>query len=178
MHLPKIIHIDLSSNKKKEIEIPEEIFRKYIGGRGLANYIYMKYIGNDIDPLDEGNGMVFMTGPLVGTIYPTATRISLVSRSPLTNTISSSNMGGNFGKTLKQTGYDGLLLTGKVDTLSYLHFNGGEFKIVSAEKFKGETITNTEKNLSKEYPRSSILSIGPAGENMVRFACIGSMTVI
>ncbi len=173
--LPRFAAIDLTTQKSKIIEFNENEFKEYIGGRGLAVYAYTKHISEnnlwDLSPLDPNVPMIFSAGPLVGTRYPTAYRCNLTSLSPLTNTISSSNMGGRFSSVLKRTGYDGLFITGKLPSLSYMHFNG-EFSVHPADNLKGLSVVETEKILSEKYPRSAIASIGPAGENMVYFASI------
>lgn len=167
----KIAHIDLNKNKLEFISYPEQIARDYIGGRGLGVYTFVKEIGMDVEPLTEENGLVFTIGPLVGTRFPTAVRTSLVSISPLTNSISTSNMGGRLGPSIRRANIDGLLITGKLLELSYLVFDGAEFSIHSAKHLSGKTVQETELKL-REIHSGAIMTIGPAGENLVKYASI------
>ncbi len=167
----KIAHINLNDNKLSFLEYPAQIARDYIGGRGLGLYTFAKEIGMDVEPLAEDNGLVFSIGPLVGTRFPTAVRTSLVSISPLTNTISSSNMGGRLGPSIRRAGIDALLITGKLEELSYLIFNGSDFSIHPADNLARKTVQETETELAKIHS-GAIMTIGPAGEKLVKYASI------
>ncbi len=172
MYIQKIIHYDLNSKSQKIIELSEDITKQYIGGRGTGIYLYMKYIDYDVDAFDAENGLIFTIGPLVGTNYPTATRISLVSKSPMTRTISISNMGGRFAPALRKTGYSGIIITGKLEEFSYLYFDGKEFTVHQANELRGKLIIETEDILKQKHKKGEIMSIGPAGENLIKFAGI------
>lgn len=170
MHTHVLTRIDLSTGSMSQEDIPEETMRNYLGGRGLGVYSYIRETDPDIEPFDPENSLVFSIGPLVGTTFPTATRISLVSKSPLTNTISSSNMGGYFAPQLRKTGTTVLLITGSIDVLSYLYFDGNKFAITPCPELKGLPVKETEDRLKEKHGKAAILSIGPAGENLVKFA--------
>ena len=93
----RILEIDLNNKKTRVVELANDIYQKYLGGRGLGVYLYSEYAKEyRRDPMSEDNPIVISTGPLTGTPAPTAGRVSLTTRSPLTNTIFSSNSGGNW----------------------------------------------------------------------------------
>ncbi len=119
--------------------------------------------------------MVVMTGPLCGTIVPTSSRTCLISKSPHTGTMFESNVGGAFGPELKFAGYDGIVITGKADHPVYLRIEDDRVSLEDATPVAGKGIFDTERWLSAEMGHGTkSLSIGPAGENMVSYACVGS----
>ena len=106
----KILNIDLDLEKVYEEPIKEEILTNYLGGRGLGIKLLADYLPKKIDPLSKKNPLIFSVGPLTGTIAPTSGRFSLVTKSPLTNTIFHSNSGGFWGSYFKKCGYDCLFI--------------------------------------------------------------------
>jgi aldehyde:ferredoxin oxidoreductase len=127
------------------------------------------------DPLSADNALVIMTGPLCGTLAPTSSRVCLVSKSPHTGTIFETNVGGAFGPELKFAGYDGIVITGKAERPVYLRIEDGQAGLEDAEPIRGKGIFETEEWLAEKMgPGTKSLSIGPAGENLVTYACIGS----
>ncbi|MCY3413386.1 MAG: hypothetical protein INQ03_17230 [Candidatus Heimdallarchaeota archaeon] len=172
MYSQEFLHFDLQSKKTKKITLDENECRKYIGGRGTGVYLFSKLVDWKTEAFSPENALVFTIGPLVGTRLPTATRTSLVTKSPLTNTITNSNAGGRFAVTIRKMGLDGFIITGALDQLSYLHFDGTQFAVHSASELKGLNISETEDWINSKYNRSESLVIGPAGENLVKFASI------
>ncbi|MCE5313175.1 MAG: aldehyde ferredoxin oxidoreductase family protein, partial [Nitrospiraceae bacterium] len=112
--------------------------------------------------------IIFATGPLVGTAAPTSGRMSVISRSPLTDTVFDCSVGGRFGTELKKAGYDYLEITGKSDRWVSLVIRDNDISIISAEGLIGTTTSDT----TKTFPQMSTAAIGPAGENLVRYASI------
>jgi len=163
----KVVKIDLK-NKNIEIEeIPIDIIEKYIGGKGLAAYhLYYKSVPK-IDPFDPENKLVIFNGPFTG-LLPGFSRHVIASKSPLTNTFCDSYSGGWFGYELSKTGYIGIEIEGKADTLSLIKIDDDEVTIENAENLRGLN-TGEVDNQFKDY---RVLTIGPAGEKLVRFACI------
>ncbi|RKX54475.1 MAG: aldehyde ferredoxin oxidoreductase, partial [Thermotoga sp.] len=103
----KLLEVDLSSGKWEYIDLDEKILKKYIGGRGLGAYLFLKYTEDpNVDPLGEENPIILATGPLTATPSVTAGRMSATTRSPLSMTILDSNLGGYFGALMKTTGID------------------------------------------------------------------------
>ncbi len=168
---PRTKIIDLEKQKIININPPANILKQYLGGRGIGTYFFYKY-SYPKDAFDPENMLVFATGPLTGTSFPTAARITLVSRSPLTNTVSSSNMGGNWGSQLRKAGIDVLGIKGKSEDLLYIRIFNDEITFHKDSELKGKTTHQTEKYLKTKYPKASVLSIGPAGEKRIKYASI------
>ena len=172
----KILNIDLDSEKVYEEPIKEEILTNYLGGRGLGIKLLTDYLPKNIDPLSKKNPLIFSVGPLTGTIAPTSGRFSLVTKSPLTNTIFHSNSGGFWGPYFKKCGYDCLFIQGKLtsENKGYILIDGYDnVEIKDAENLWGLKTSETLEEIQKiEGKNCQVLSIGPAGENLVKFASI------
>lgn len=170
----KLLSIDLSAESSEETNIDDSVLADYLGGRGLGVKLFTSMVGATTDPLSADNRLVFATGPLTGSIVPTSGRFSLVTKSPLTGLILYSNTGGNVGPALKSTGYDGLVITGRLAEPSYLLISEtGESLIVPCEDLWGLDTQETQSRLvSAISGRFHSLMVGPAGENGVLFASI------
>jgi len=169
-----ILKIDLDSEKFVEEALDDEIFEKYLGGRGLGVKILCDSLSKGTNALSKENPLIFSIGPVTGSAVPTSGRFSLVTKSPLTNTIFHSNSGGFWGPYFKRTGYDCLLITGKLSDVGYIVINDYDnIEIKSAEDLWGLRTTETvEKIQSLEGKISQVLCIGPAGENLVKISAI------
>jgi len=163
----KILRVDLSKKTIKEEYVPIKIIEKYIGGKGLAAYYLYKELEPKVDPLSPKNKLLFFIGPLTG-LLPGYSRHVVVSKSPLTNTFCDSYAGGWFGVELAKAGYRGIIIEGKADRLVCLRIEDKDFSIEDAENLKGKTSYETDA-FFKDY---HVATIGPAGEKLVRFACI------
>ncbi len=169
----KILSVNLDNQKDKISEIDEEIALNYLGGRGLAVKLYFDAIPPKIDPLSSKNQIIFATGPITATPVYTSGRFSALSKSPLTGTICDANSGGIWGATFKKCGYDSLILAGAAKSPIYLYIDENEVKIEDAQKIWGLNTHETTNNLQEIHGKNSkILCIGPAGENLVKFASI------
>src|SRR4030043_270693 len=173
----KILWVDLDRNEAKDLEFGEAFALKYIGGRGFgAKLVWDRLRKGTFDPLGPENLLVISPGPLGGLYLPASGKTSFVSISPETGIYGDSSMGGSFGVELRQAGWGGLAITGKAKTLSYLWIDNGEVKVIPNEKLKGKGSLETEgmikENLKDEHIK--VATIGPAGENRVRFACVTS----
>jgi len=170
----KVISVDLTNKSHKVLEIPDEVYIDYLGGRGLGVKLFTDRVSPLVDPLSPENTLVFTIGPVTGTSVSTSGRMSLLTKSPLTGTIFYSNTGGMFGFSMKRCGIDGLIITGKSDKPCYLLLDGDNgLEIKDAEDLWGmDTEETSEKLKSIEGERSHTLEIGPAGENLVRLASI------
>ncbi|MBC7114492.1 MAG: aldehyde:ferredoxin oxidoreductase [Archaeoglobi archaeon] len=170
----KILRVDLTSGSVKDEIIPEEICRKFVGGRGLAEKILWDELKPGIDPLSPENILIFMTGPLEGTRMPTSGRFHVVTKSPQTGGIGDSNCGGDFGPKLRAAGYDGVVVTGRAEKPVYIWIDNGKVEIRDASHLWGRGVWDTEDMIMEEIgdKKISIASIGPAGENKVMFAAI------
>ena len=169
-----VFHVDLSKGKTKRIDLDESLTEDYIGGRGLGVKLFTDRADPGLDPLSKENLLVLTTGPVTGTSVPTNGRMSLVTKSPLTNSIFYSNTGGFFGFNLKRCGCDGIIIEGMADSPKYLLVDGEKgILIKDASELWG---LDTEETLSAirkiEGEKSYMLMIGPAGENQVKISSI------
>ncbi len=170
----KLLRVNLSTKSFNVESIDPELFKLYLGGRGLASKILMDEIDSKIDPLSPENKLIFATGLLTGTTAPTGGRYMVVTKGPLTGTIASSNSGGFFGAELKFSGYDMLIVEGKADKPVYISIMNGEVEIKDASHLWGKDTYFTTDAILKEVgdERAKVSCIGPAGENLVLISSI------
>jgi len=176
-YVGKILRVDLSRGKTSERKIDDDFAEKWIGGRGFIAKILYDELKPGADPLGPENKLIFMTGPLAGTNVPLTGKYTVGMKSPLTRTISVSYCGGHLGPNIKFAGYDGVVFEGKSEKKVYAYLHDGTMELKDASHLWGKTTHETEDLLSKELgpkPNLKVASIGPAGENMVRFASIMS----
>ncbi|MFX1323917.1 MAG: aldehyde ferredoxin oxidoreductase family protein [Promethearchaeota archaeon] len=172
----KILHIDLTSQKISVDTIKDSILYNYLGGRGLGIKLFTAIVPKNTDPLSRNNVLIFSTGPITGSIVPTSGRFSLVTKSPLTNTIFHSNSGGYWGPFFKRCDYDCLIISGKLknEDKGYIVIDGNDkIEIKDANNLWGLKTSNlVEKIKELEGKHSQVLGIGPAGENLVKISSI------
>lgn len=173
----KIGWIDLTLGTTETRDLDEGIARKYLGGKGLGAYLLYKHLKPATDPMDPGNIMIFMTGPLTGTTFPAVSRSGVITKSPLTGTFLDSYSGGFFGTQMTWSGFDALVVTGRAKEPSYLLVNNGTISIQDAQGLWGLSTSACEgqlKDIHKtgEAERISVAAIGQAGESGVKFANI------
>lgn len=170
----KLLRIDLSACKTKEDTLPREEMERYLGGRGVASKILTDELEGGIDPLGPDNKLIFITGPLTGTVVPTTSRLCISAKSPLTGLLGSGFCGGSFGPELKFCGYDGLIVEGRADRPVYVFVDDGTVEIRDAGALWGKDSFETEKLIRQELGDTpvEVACIGQAGENLVRFACV------
>ena len=169
----QILRVNLSDGTvKKEALDPVEI-KNYIGARGLGTRLWTKECDPKMDPLSEANNLIFMTGPLTGTMATNAGRYNVICKAPLTGAMAASNSGGYWGPELKYAGYDGIILEGQSEKPVYLWINDGEVELRCAEHLWGKDVNETTDTLREETNIDArVACIGPAGENLVKFACV------
>ena len=182
MHTPhisgyhgKILEVDLTRSEVRILPLQVDILEDYLGGRGLATRILCDHIDPGCDPLSSDNVLVIATSPLLGTVAPTACRGHMVFKSPLTGVIGSPNCGGTWAHAFKYAGYDACILKGRAAAPVYIDICPDKIEIHSATHLWGLDVPKTVDLLSTEKTQgrqSRILCIGPAGENMVRFAAV------
>ncbi|MBN1133581.1 MAG: aldehyde ferredoxin oxidoreductase family protein [Methanosarcinaceae archaeon] len=175
-YLGNILHIGLTEKKFWLEEVSEDFALKYIGGRGFGAKIVMDNLHEGMDPLGPENILVIAPGVLSGLYVPAAGKTSFVSISPLTGIYADSNMGGMFGVEIRQAGYDALVIHGRAPEFSYIWIDDDQVQIRDASKYRGKMSTSTERELKEDLQDEEIkvATIGPAGENLVRFACVNS----
>ncbi len=169
-----ILHIDLSS-KKHWIENPEENFyRTYWGGRAIGLYYMLKYMKPKTNPLSPDSLLIFAPSVLTGTPAPAMPRYTVCAKSPLTGAQGEAEAGGWWGPELKKAGFDAIIIKGKSNTPVYLWIKDGRIEIKDATYLWGKDTGSTQQLIKEELAddKIRIAQIGPAGENLVRFANI------
>jgi aldehyde:ferredoxin oxidoreductase len=173
----KILRVNLTDSKISEVPTSKYV-PKYIGGRGIATRVYWEEVGPEVKAFDPENKLIFMTGPLVGTLAPASGRLTLVSKSPQTyptESIADSNIGGFFGPELKFAGYDGIIIEGKAPKPIYLWITDEQVHIMDAIPLWGLTTSAAQVEIWRKHGwKTRILVIGQAGENLSRIATIQS----
>jgi aldehyde:ferredoxin oxidoreductase len=169
----KILRVNLSEQKTTRETLNTEMARKFIGGKGLFGKYLFDEVKAKTDPLSPENVLMIATGPLTGTLAP-SNRAVVITKSPLTNTFLDSYFGGVFGQELKFAGYDGLIIEGKAEKKVYLWVDDDNAEILDAKHLNGMETGRTSMRIKDDLGDSTIKvgCIGPAGEKLVRFACI------
>ncbi|MFN2364483.1 MAG: aldehyde ferredoxin oxidoreductase family protein [Halarsenatibacteraceae bacterium] len=171
-YMGRFLEIDLTFNAIRELELDDQLIEEYIGGKGFGVKLYQDYLDDSVEPLSSDNVLFFLTGPLTGTYAP-AMRSVVVTRSPLTGGWLDSYFGGYFGQAIKYAGYDGLIIKGKADHLSYILIDNGKIEIKSGIKLKHLSTSETAGKVKKLHgDKYRVASIGPAGEELVKYSLI------
>lgn len=169
----KLLRVNLTTGSIAEEAVPEGKMKKFLGGVGIATSYLYDEVAAGVDPLGPENKLIFMAGPLTGTASASAARYSVVAKSPLTGIWGHGNSGGNFGPMLKRSGYDGVIIEGASARPVYLEIFSGMAVLRDASRLWGRTVSETEEMLQQGAEQKPITaSIGPGGENLVRYAAI------
>jgi aldehyde:ferredoxin oxidoreductase len=168
----RILQVDLTRSNVGIYEVKLEERRLYLGGKGLGLKLLYDRLQSGADPLGEENIIAFMPGVLMGTGAPCSARFAAVTKSPLTGIMAASSCGGPFGMSLKTAGWDGLLVRGKATKPTYLLITAEGVEFRDARELWGLDTVATQSKLDER--RAGMLVIGPAGENLVRFANIAT----
>ena len=170
----KILDVDLSNGKIRELPVDEGLAREYLGGLGFNARLLYGEIPAGADPLGPENVLVFCAGALVGTNVPTASRTEASALSPATNLFGTANSGNFWGGELKFAGFDGVIIRGKAPAPVYLFIGDGQAKILPAGHLWGLDAWETVRRIREEHRDEAVqvATIGPAGERLVRFASI------
>jgi aldehyde:ferredoxin oxidoreductase len=169
----KILYVDLNSKNFEVRGVPESFFREYLGGSGAASKIFLDHYKETLEPFSKDNPIIIMTGPMAGTPTPSVSRFTISALSPLTGIWGESNCGGFFAAKLKFAGFDGIVITGKSETPVYLYISPKSIAIRDASKVWGlDTYESEELLKSENGVDAEIITIGPAGENLVPFASV------
>jgi len=167
----KILRVDLPSGSTSHM-LTADYADLFLGGRGIAAKIYWDEVPPSVNAFDPENKLIFMTGPVCG-VSGFGSRFQVCGKSASTNTFSYSNLGGSWGAHLKLAGYDGLVVQGKADRPVYLWIDGDRVDIRDAAHLKGLSTFTRERKIREELGESvRVLTIGPAGDNMVSFATL------
>jgi len=167
----RVAWVDLTRGQIEYKEIGEDIKRKYIGARGIGNKFVFDN-GPNVEPLEPENLLTIMTGPITGTQVAMGNRLAVVTKSPLTGTITNSHMGGWAGSRIRWAGLDGFAIKGKADRPIYLYVEDGNVQILEAGDLWGKGVHEVVQIMRERYGDKdlSVVAIGQAGENLVKFA--------
>lgn len=170
----RILDINLTEHTVKNWSLSSEIYRLYPGGSALATYLLLKEIEPGVEPLSPGNMLIFTVSPLTGLPINGTSRVCVACKSPLTGACGDSQAGGSFPVHLKANGLDAVILRGKSEKPVYVYINGDNIEIKDAKNVWGKVTRDAEEVIKSEIgdDKLEIAQIGPAGENLVRFACI------
>ncbi|WP_459942061.1 aldehyde ferredoxin oxidoreductase family protein [Deferrisoma palaeochoriense] len=167
----RLLRLDLAERAARVEEIPPEVLRAYLGGRGLGAYLVRAEGRHRLDPLDPSAPFVVATGPLTGTAAPTASRTSATALSPLTNTLFDANAGGFFGIRLRRAGYDALWIEGRADAPVVLLIDPDGVRFEPAGDLRGLGNRAVQRALAERHgAKAAALTVGPAGETGSRLA--------
>ena len=167
-----LLEVDLAKQKSRVRPLDEALLRDYIGGLGLGMKILYDEVGPDVDPLSPQNILFLSPGPLSGTDAPTSSRTEVVTKSPLTGIIGIGNFGGSWGARFRRAGFEALLVRNDAESPVYLWIDDGKVELKSAAHLWGKDAWQTTDALKNELGNDvSVLAIGQAGENLVKFAC-------
>lgn len=173
-YMGKTLLVDLGTCTIESRDLPREWYDDFIGGEGLAIRLFHEYMDPEREPFDPEAPILFATGPLNATKAPACGRMVVVFRSPATGTLGISNVGGHFAPALKRAGWDILLVKGKAEKPVWLRIEDDQVSIEDASEVWGKEVSDTEEYVKENLGRKGVqvASIGPAGENLVRFSCI------
>jgi aldehyde:ferredoxin oxidoreductase len=170
-----LLHIDLSKETSKHVPIPEVILRKYIGGRGLGAKLYWDLIPSGAGALEPDNVFMVLSGPLSGTMAPCACKHLIITKSPATGAWLEAYSSGLMSPEMKFAGYDGLVITGKARQPVYVTIEDDTVEFHDARHLWGKGAFEVESYVKANFhPDCGIITIGPAGENLLDCGCVGS----
>ena len=170
----KVLRIDLKTKTYKEEQIPDSVYETYLGGKGLGTYLLMKENPPGVDPLSPKNKLIFCTGPITNTRIYGSCRHGVFTRSPLTGIFSESYSGGKAAEPMSRTGYDGFIFEGASGQPVWVEISDHRVRFHDAKELWGRDTYSTEDEVLKKVNKkgAGALVIGPAGENLVRYAVI------
>ena len=167
----RVLKVDLSSRSFEDFPWTDEDRKRTLGGKIMAADILYNHITPSMKAFDEDNWLVVTTGPLTGCGCPNTSRFNISTISPLTNIVTSSNCGGDFGLALKRAGFDAVIFTGRSEQPVTVHITADGVKFEDAAELWGLKVSEAQEKLPA---RTGKLVIGPAGENRVLYACVFS----
>ncbi|MFB3819005.1 MAG: aldehyde ferredoxin oxidoreductase family protein [Candidatus Methylomirabilales bacterium] len=174
MNMGKILRVNLSTRAITEQAYPEELARQFMGGAGAAIKLLYDEVDPRVDPLGPDNKLIASMGFLAGTSAPATSRVAFVAKSPLSGTVGYANSGGYFPNELRATGVQAIVIEGKAEAPVYLWITDGRAEIRDAADYWGLNTIDTQYYLQESLHDGNIrvACIGPAGERLVKYACI------
>ncbi len=172
-YMGKILEVDLQKRESRVKEVDEEIYKNFIGGKGLGVYLFTKYFNKVHNALDPTNPLIFTVGPVNGFLLSGSSKLCAVSRSPLTGFYGESQVGGFIAAKIKFAGYDGIVFVNASKEPVYIEINEDQVVFHDAQHLWGKDNFETHDTLREDHGKEyEVLSIGPAGEKLVKFACV------
>jgi len=170
----RLLRINLNTSTYRVEPIEDEIFRQTLGGKGLGTHLLLENNPKGVDPLSPDNRFIITLGPVSDTVIPGSSRYGIFTKSPLTEIYSESYAGGHVADPMSRAGYDAIILEGASSRPVYLEITDEEVIFHEAEHLWGKNTYETEDTVKEEIgiQKTAVLSIGPAGENLVRFAVV------
>ena len=170
----RFLRVDLTEGRCSPFTVEDALLKKFIGGSSLGAKLFLDGFPLSADPLAPESPLMVMTGPMVGSGFPGSSRFAVCAKSPLTGIWGESACGGTFGPELKKAGYDGIVITGRAEKPVVLSVVDGEAHLTDASGLWEKDVYETTDLLKAADKGVKVLAIGPAGENLVRFAAIGN----
>jgi len=173
-YIGRVLRVDLSSGRIATEEPPDNFYRQYFGGEGFVGYYLLRELPRGVDALSPQNRLIFAAGPLTGAPVGGSGRHSVGGKSPLTGAFGEAEAGGYWGAELKFAGFDAIIVEGRAEKPVYLLVQDGQAQIKDARHLWGLKTLECQETIRGELgdPDVKVAQIGPAGENLVRFACI------
>jgi len=170
----KYLRINLTTNEVRPVELDPAMCEEWLGGNGWGVKILFSEVPVEADPLSPENKLILATGPINGTLMPNSGRLECIAKSPLTGIYGDSNAGGFFAPEMKYAGWDMFVIEGKAPHPVYVYIEDDRVRILDASDLWGKDTFETERTIQKAHQDEAIkvACIGPAGENLVRYACI------
>ncbi len=170
----KVLRIDLNKKEAKTSKLENDLAAQFLGGRGFNAKMLYDMVGPGIDPLGPENALMFATGPLVGTMFPTACRFNVSAKSPQTGILGDTNAGGHFAPEMKFAGYDQIILVGRSSEPVYVFVNDDVVEFREARHIWGRDVYEADEIIKADLGdrRVKAAIAGPAAENGVRYAGI------
>jgi len=168
----KILKIDLSNREVKTLQLDKELAAQFLGGRGFNSKRLYDMVSPGLDPLSPENPLLIATGPLVGTMFPTASRFNISAKSPLTGILGDTNAGGHFASEMKFAGYDQIIIVGKSNSPIYIYINDDQVEFRDASHISGKDVYEADSIIKADVgdKQTQTLIAGPAAENGVKFS--------
>ncbi len=172
----RLLRINLSKKRTTTESIPEPILRSYLGGKGLGSFLLLKENRPHVDPFSPKNRLIFTLGPLADTPFYGSSRYAVFTKSPQTGIYSESYSGGKITLSMSRAGYDAMIIEGRAERPVFLEISDEEVVFHNASDLWGKETYEAEESILKRIGKegSGALTIGPAGENLVKFAVIES----
>ncbi len=172
----RVLRVDLTAGTAAVEPLNMEWAERYIGGKGLLFRYMWEYVPKGVDPWSAENPVFLVTGPFAGTSVSTASRLVVGAKSPVTGILDDSYVGGSFAPEMKFAGYDLIIITGKARKPTVLWIKDDKVEFLPAEdRYWGLKTSEIEATLRGDLDKDAkVLSIGPAGENLLPWACLST----